>query len=409
MTKNVYINHASPDGRVAQWAKLFANYQGAPIAIIDPKTPITDELFATFQEGTTVYGYYPERVKRKGITYRSLMADEKLVAENNRLTALAMKQILTDQHGAFDQKVLVLGHGKLAGELAKVLPNTTIRNLRTHKPDLAGFPIIINTIPQKIITPDHLRPLLETKAGQNPPIIYDLASAPYGFDFGDIEPGRFVYQILPGLPGKFFPEPAARAAYDAVMRDITPQKPVLVCCITASSCCYEKTLPILRELSEQYKLIPVMSANAELPNRFVDMQKFRKDITDMCGHPIINTIAGAETLSSKSEIVASVVLPATGNTIAKLTHAVTDTPVTMAVKALLRNAKPAILGISTNDALGANAANIGVLLNRKHYYFIPFGQDDHAKKPFSMVCHFDKTLETVNAALRGEQIQPIIV
>ena len=151
-----------------------------------------------------------------------------------------------------------------------------------------------------------------------------------------------------------------------------------------------------------------MSENAVRINRFVDIEEFKNYLKSTTGNNIITTIAGSETLSSKKDIVASAVVPATGNTIAKLANAVTDTPVTMAVKALLRNSKPCIVGISTNDALSGNASNIGTLLNRKNYYFVPFSQDDPNNKPFSMVCDFSKTAETIEAALKGRQIQPVV-
>ena len=103
-----------------------------------------------------------------------------------------------------------------------------------------------------------------------------------------------------------------------------------------------------------------------------------------------------------------VVLPCTGNTLAKLAMGIYDTPVTLAVKSHLRNQKPVVIGVSTNDALSNTAKNIGALLNYKHYYFIPMAQDDHIKKPVSVVCDFDRTVETVKLALVGKQLEPII-
>jgi dipicolinate synthase subunit B len=212
------------------------------------------------------------------------------------------------------------------------------------------------------------------------------------------------------LPGKYYPEKAASAALDAILRhlEILDARPTIVLCITGSSCCYLKLMPILKDLANNFNVIPVLSPNANLPNRFTDIEKFREDIVQICNHPIITTIAGAETLSANKKITASLVLPATGNTLAKLANAVTDTCVTMAVKALLRNAKPCILGISTNDGLSGNAMNIGLLLNRKNYYFVPFGQDDPINKPYSLVCDFSKTIETISFAIGGKQLQPIL-
>ncbi|MCL2846793.1 MAG: dipicolinate synthase subunit B [Firmicutes bacterium] len=186
------------------------------------------------------------------------------------------------------------------------------------------------------------------------------------------------------------------------------EKQSIVLGICASSCNFAKMEPVLRNLVAKYNVIPVISSNADLPNRFVSMAEFRKQIIDITGNPIITDIAGAEKLSSTPGIVATVIMPATGNTIAKLAHAITDTSVTMAAKALLRNGIPCIIGLSTNDALSGNAANIGTLLNRRNYYFVPFNMDDHEKKPYSMACNFHLVIETIEYALNGKQIQPII-
>jgi dipicolinate synthase subunit B len=162
-------------------------------------------------------------------------------------------------------------------------------------------------------------------------------------------------------------------------------------------------------LVADFDIIPVISENANQPNRFTNIQDFRNSLLEITGHNLITNIAGAETLSANKKIRATVIFPATGNTIAKLTYAITDTPVLMAVKAQLRNSKPCVIGISTNDALSGNARNIGELLNRKNIYFVPFEQDDIAGKPFSMICDFTKVGETIKKALAGEQLQPILL
>jgi dipicolinate synthase subunit B len=262
-------------------------------------------------------------------------------------------------------------------------------------------------------------------------IIYELASPPYGIS-GDT--GKLNYKILPKLPGRFFPAEATKIIMDFKVRNyeifsqdeefvrennyltaLAMQKilnpdplPTIVLCITGSSCCFSKLLPAVTEIVKDFNVIPVLSQNAALPNRFGDIEKFKTDLRELCKNNIITTIAGAEAMSANKSIVASVVLPATGNTLAKLANAVTDTPVTMAAKALLRNGKPCIVGISTNDALSGNAANLGMLLNRKNYYFVPFGQDDHVNKPYSMVCDFTKAPDAIKLALNGKQMQPIV-
>ena len=114
-------------------------------------------------------------------------------------------------------------------------------------------------------------------------------------------------------------------------------------------------------------------------------------------------------MSSDPQIRGSVIFPATGNTIAKLTYGITDTCVLMAVKALLRNGKVCVIGLATNDALSNNARNIGELLNRKHIYFVPFGQDNCTEKPYSCVCDFNQVIATIWAALNHQQIQPLLL
>ena len=126
------------------------------------------------------------------------------------------------------------------------------------------------------------------------------------------------------------------------------------------------------------------------------------------GEKIMGTIAQAEPIGPQSLLDLLIILPCTGNTIAKLANGITDTPVLMAAKAHLRNEKPLLLSISTNDALGMNMKNIGLLLNAKHVFFVPFGQDNAQKKPNSMVAHTGLLVPAAEAALEGKQYQPII-
>ena len=129
----------------------------------------------------------------------------------------------------------------------------------------------------------------------------------------------------------------------------------------------------------------------------------------VCGKPVISSIRDAEPIGPKKFLDVLVICPCTGNTMAKLAHGITDTPVTMAAKAHLRNGRPLVLAPATNDGLSAAAPNIGTLLGRKNVYFVPFGQDDPAGKPTSLVADFGKVPETVEAALRGEQLQPVLL
>ena len=181
--------------------------------------------------------------------------------------------------------------------------------------------------------------------------------------------------------------------------------------LTGSFCTFSKTLPIIKELvKEGASVIPIMSYNAyELDTKFGKAEDFRNQIKEITGKEIIHTIQGAEPIGPKKMTDIMIIAPTTGNTIAKLTNGITDTPVTMAAKSHLRNEKPLIIAVSTNDALSGSAQNIGILLNRRNYYFVPFKQDNPITKPRSMV--FDETyiIKTIEYALKKEQIEPIML
>ncbi len=180
--------------------------------------------------------------------------------------------------------------------------------------------------------------------------------------------------------------------------------------MTGSFCTFGKAVNQIENfISKGDNVIPIMSFNARNINtRFGKADDFAEEIERITGNKIISTIQDAEPIGPKKLIDVLVVLPCTGNTLAKLALGIYDTPVTLAVKSHLRNQKPVVIGVSTNDALSNTAKNIGALLNYKHYYFIPIAQDDPYKKPFSVVCDFSKTYETALHALRGTQIEPIM-
>lgn len=150
------------------------------------------------------------------------------------------------------------------------------------------------------------------------------------------------------------------------------------------------------------------NASQTIDSRFGKAADFVADAEKITGIKPMMTINQAEPIGPKSLLDLLVILPCTGNTIAKLANGITDTPVLMAAKAHLRNEKPLVVSVSTNDALGMNMKNIGLLLNAKHIYFVPFGQDDPVKKPNSMVAHTELLIPAVEAALQGRQYQPII-
>lgn len=179
--------------------------------------------------------------------------------------------------------------------------------------------------------------------------------------------------------------------------------------ICGSFCTFRKSIDEMKKLAEAGgDIYPIMSANAySLDTRFGKSADFIREIEEICGKEIIHTIPQAEPIGPKKMLDVLVVSPCTGNTLAKLASGVTDTAVTLAAKAHLRNARPLIIGVSTNDALAAASKNIGLLMNCKNIYFIPMSQDDPVSKPNSIVVHFDRTAEAIESALDGVQIQPI--
>lgn len=179
--------------------------------------------------------------------------------------------------------------------------------------------------------------------------------------------------------------------------------------LCGSYCTYEKLFQAAEKLAETYDLIPIMSENAaETDTRFGTATEHIKRLMLLSGRKVVTTIAEAEPLGPAQPMDALLIAPCTGNTLAKLSHGITDTAVTMAAKAHLRNGRPVIIALSTNDGLSGSAENIARLLNRKHFYFVPFRQDDPAKKPRSLQADFSLLEETVRAALQGRQLQPIL-
>ena len=190
------------------------------------------------------------------------------------------------------------------------------------------------------------------------------------------------------------------------MKDIT-----LGYAFCGSFCTIKQSLSALEQLCQlPIKVKPIMSEIVyKTDTRFGTANELIEKVEELCKDKIIHTIAGAEPIGPKNLLDILVVAPCTGNTLAKTANGITDTPVTMAIKAHLRNNKPVVLGIATNDALGASAKNIGLLHNTKNIYFVPYGQDDPHSKNNSLVCDFTRITETVEAALEGKQIQPVFL
>ena len=180
--------------------------------------------------------------------------------------------------------------------------------------------------------------------------------------------------------------------------------------LCGSFCTYHQIFPIMEDLAKTNTVIPIFSAaSACTDSRFGAAAEHIQKAREVCGREPILTISQAEPIGPKKMLDVLVIAPCTGNTLAKLAHSIADTSVTMAAKSHLRNGKPVVVAVSTNDALAGAAENIGRLLARKHYYFVPFRQDDPVNKPTSMVADFTKIPQALDAALEGRQIQPIIL
>ena len=180
--------------------------------------------------------------------------------------------------------------------------------------------------------------------------------------------------------------------------------------LCGSFCTYDRVFPVMELLAREHTLIPIFSeASFAVDSRFGTAAEHFETVRKICGREPIHTIAGAEPIGPKKLLDVLVIAPCTGNTLAKLAHSIADTPVTMAAKSHLRNGRPVVVAVSTNDALAGAAENIGKLLGRKNYYFVPFRQDNPMKKPTSMVADFEKIPETIESAHRGVQIQPILL
>ena len=177
-----------------------------------------------------------------------------------------------------------------------------------------------------------------------------------------------------------------------------------------SFCTFSKVFPVMEILSQSHKVFPILSsASCSTDSRFGKAESFITLAERICNRSVIRSIADAEPIGPKKLLDALIIAPCTGNTLAKLAHGIADGPVTMAAKSHLRNGRPVIIAVSTNDALGAAAENIGKLLARKNYYFVPFRQDDPENKPTSMVADFTLIPQSLAAALEGRQIQPMLL
>lgn len=181
--------------------------------------------------------------------------------------------------------------------------------------------------------------------------------------------------------------------------------------LTGSFCTFEKAFHALEAIKKEgadiYPILSIKSQNVSC--RFGKSEEFLERTENICERKVISTIEEAEPIGPSGFLDALVILPCTGNTLAKLANGITDGPVTMAAKAHLRNEKPLLISLSTNDALSMNLKNIGLLMNMKNIYFVPFGQDNPVKKPHSMVADTEYIIPALKAALEHKQYQPVVI
>ncbi len=181
--------------------------------------------------------------------------------------------------------------------------------------------------------------------------------------------------------------------------------------LTGSFCTFEKVFEQMQELVNRgYDVIPILSYNAgHEENRFFTQAQIHQKLEEITGKKPLETLHEVEPIGPKKMTDVYVIAPATGNTLGKMANCIYDTPVLLGAKSHLRNGRPVVIAVSTNDGLSMSAANIGRLLSMSNLYFVPYGQDDPYNKPRSLVAHFDKIPQTIASALAGVQIQPMLL
>ena len=180
--------------------------------------------------------------------------------------------------------------------------------------------------------------------------------------------------------------------------------------LCGSYCTYDRVFPIIEALSKSNRILPILSEAAyATDSRFGTAEHWKRKLEEICGCPPLHLISQVEPIGPKGLLDILVIAPCTGNTLAKLAHSIADGPVTMAAKSHLRNGRPVLVAVSTNDGLVGAGENIGRLLARKHYYFVPFGQDDPLKKPTSLIADFAQIPQAMEGAMAGQQIQPMLL
>lgn len=177
-----------------------------------------------------------------------------------------------------------------------------------------------------------------------------------------------------------------------------------------SFCTFSNVFPVMEKIAQRHNVIPIFSnVSYTVDSRFGTAKEHIQTASGICGREPLHTLEQVEPIGPKKLLDILVIAPCTGNTLAKLAHSIADTAVTMAAKSHLRNGRPVLLAISTNDALAGAAENIGKLMSRRNYYFVPFGQDDPVNKPTSLIADFNLIPDALEAASIGKQLQPILI
>ena len=392
----------------------------------------TDPRFPLLREALIADGHVPAPEEEADVVIpppwdreaRYARSESYLIA-NAALTAQGAADLLGREVRLPGSEILVLGWGRVGSLTALALMDSgarvTVFARRRESRAWAGalgfaavgpeeldgalerFDVIVNTVPAPLLDRERL------ERTRPEALLLELASAPGGID---AEAARLSRRLLsaPGLPGKYDPARAAEILLQAVYETMAEPRPRLGVALTGSHCTFDKVLEVLPPLKKRYELVPILSERAAVTDtRFGTAASFRERLEALCGRKAADSVTAAEPLGTAEALDALLVIPCTGNTLGKLANGVTDTSVTMACKAHLRNGRPLVLAVSTNDGLSGSAENIGRLLQRKNVYFVPFRQDAPYEKPFSLQADMDLLDETLSAALRGEQLQPVLI
>ena len=275
-----------------------------------------------------------------------------------------------------------------------------------------AFDTVVNTVPAPVLSEAVLARLRPQS------FIVDLASRPGGTDFDAARRlGHRAIHAL-SLPAACAPETAGEAVAQTVCDMIgqrggsimiEKKRRCAAFAVCGSFCTLEAALNAARALRGQgWELLPVMSFAAGQDTRFGRASGWRHQLEGLTGRPVLDTLQAVEPLGPRHLADALVIAPCTGATLARLAEGLSDTPVTLAAKSLLRVGCPVVIAVSTNDGLGASGENIARLYQRKHYYFVPYGQDDPNTKPQSLKARFELLPQTLEAALEGRQLQPVL-